>query len=108
MTSERKVLESQLQNEGETRAQNIRSDAERRAQELVFNAEGEATRIRGRGQAEAAKSLSVFQQNPNLANFLFRLDALESSLKDRSTLIFDQRTPPFDLLTGISTNLFQK
>src|ERR1043166_1044006 len=48
MTSERKVLESQLQNEGETQAQNIRSDAERRAQELVFNAEGEATRIRGR------------------------------------------------------------
>src|SRR5436190_2750943 len=47
MTSERKVLESQLQNEGETQAQNIRSDAERRAQELLANAEGEATRIRG-------------------------------------------------------------
>jgi hypothetical protein len=47
----------------------------------------------------------VFQQNPELANFLLRLNALEQSLKERSTLIFDQRTPPFDLFSGISTNL---
>ena len=108
MTSERKVLADKLQSEGETEAQNIRSDAERRAAELVINAESEATQIRGKGEAEAAKSLSIFQQNPELANFIFRLNALEASLKERSTLIFDQRTPPFDLFGGISTNLFRK
>ena len=108
MTSERKVLADKLQSEGETEAQNIRSDAERRAAELVINAESEATQIRGKGEAEAAKSLTIFQQNPELANFIFRLNALEASLKERSTLIFDQRTPPFDLFGGISTNLFRK
>ena len=108
MTSERKVLADKLQSEGETEAQNIRSDAERRAAELVINAESEATQIRGKGEAEAAKSLTIFQQNPELANFIFRLNALEASLKERSTLIFDQRTPPFDLFGGISTNLFHK
>ena len=29
------------------------------------------------GEAEAAKSLAVFQQNPDLASFIFRLNALE-------------------------------
>ena len=58
-----------------------------------------------RAAAEAAKSLAVFQQNPALANFQFRLDALDSSLKERSILIFDQHTPPFDLFLGASTNL---
>jgi len=107
MTSERKVLADRLQNEGETEAQNIRSDAERRAAELNSNAEAAATRIRGQGEGEAAKSLPVFQKNPELANFIFRLNALEASLKERSTLIFDGRTPPFNLFNG-STNLLNK
>src|SRR5215471_7306598 len=98
MTSERKVLADKLQSEGETEAQNIRSDAERRAAEMLSDADGQATAIRGKGEAEAAKFLSVFQQNPELANFIFRLRALEGSLKDRSTLIFDQRTPPYNIL----------
>ena len=59
-------------------------------------------------KAEAAKSLAVFQQNPELANFIFSLNALESSLKERSTLIFDARTPPFDLFTGGWTNSIRK
>ena len=108
MTSERKVLADQLQYEGEAEAQDIRSDAERKAPELLANAQGQATEIKGQGEAEAAKSLAVFQQNPELASFIFRLSALEGSLKERSTLIFDQHTPPFDLFRGGSTNLLSK
>jgi membrane protease subunit HflC len=108
MTSERKVLADTSQFEGEAEAQKIRSDAERRAAELLANAEGQSTQIRGKGEAEAAKSLSVFKQNPELANFIFRLNALEGSLRERSTLIFDQHTPPFDLFQGVSTNLLHK
>jgi modulator of FtsH protease HflC len=108
MTSERKVLADRFQYEGEAEAQRIRSDAERRAAELLANAESQATRIKGLGEAEAAKSLAAFQQNPELASFIFRLNALESSLKDRSVLIFDQQTPPFDLFRGASTNLLKK
>ena len=108
MTSERKVLADQFQYEGEAEAQNIRSDAERRAAELLANAEGQATEIKGKGEAQAAKSLAVFRQNPELASFIFRLSALEGSLKERSILIFDQNTPPFDLFRGVSTNLLNK
>src|ERR1017187_1065319 len=104
MTSERQVLISKSENEGLAEAQKIRSAADLNAARVLANAEGTATQIRGQGEAEAAKSLAAFQQNPELANFLFRLNALENSLKDRSTLIFDQQTPPFDLFRGFSTN----
>jgi membrane protease subunit HflC len=105
MTKERQVLASKSQYEGEAEAARIRSDADRKAAELLYVADGQATEIRGKGEAEAAKSLAVFQKNPELANFIFRLTALEGSLKERSTLILDQRTPPFDLFQGVSTNL---
>lgn len=107
MQSERKVLADKSQAEGEAQAQRIRSEADTKAAQLLANADGEATQIRGKGEAEAAKSLSAFQKNPELANFIFRLTALEGSLKDRSILIFDQHTPPFDLFLGVSTNLFK-
>src|SRR5262249_32198643 len=108
MQSERKVLADRSQFEGEAEAQKIRSDADRKAAEMLANAEGKATEIRGAAEAEAAKSLAVFQQNPELANFIFQLSALQDSLKERSTLIFDQRTPPFGLLLGPSNNLLKK
>jgi len=110
MQSERKVLANKSQFEGEAEAQKIRSEADRRAAELLFTAEGQATQIRGKGEAEAAKSLTVFQQNPELAKFMFGLTALENALKERSTLILDQQTPPFDLLKGqgVTTNAVNK
>jgi membrane protease subunit HflC len=108
MQSERKLLADKLQWEGESDAAKIRSDANRRSAEIIANANSEATRIQGEAEAEAAKSLAVFQQNPELASFIFRLAALENSLKDRSTLIFDQSTVPFDILKGASTNLMHK
>ena len=100
MKSEREVLINKTQSEGESDAKKIRSNAERQAADMISRAEAQATEVRGKGEAEAAKSLAVFQQDPGLASFIFRLSALESSLKDRSTLIFDQNTPPFDLFRG--------
>lgn len=101
MTSERAVLISRAQFEGEGEAQKIKSAANRQASETINNAVADATRIRGEGEAAAAKVLPVFQQNPELANFLLRIDAIQQSLNQRATLIFDERTPPFDLFTGI-------
>ena len=105
MTSERQVLISRAQNEGEAQARIIRSDADLRASKVLTAAQGEALRIQGQGEAEASKYLAAFQQNPELASFLFRLDALQNSLKERSTLIFDQQTEPFTLFKGAVTNL---
>jgi membrane protease subunit HflC len=105
MTSERQVLISNTQSEGEAEASKIRTTANSKSAEMIANADAQATRIRGEGQAKAAESFAVFQQNPELANFLLNLNALELSLKDRATLIFDQHTQPFNLFQGYSTNL---
>lgn len=112
MTKERQLLVSKSENEGKAEAQKIRSEADRKASEMIFAAEGQATTIRGEAEAEAAKVLPTFQKEPELANFIFSLSALETSLKDRSTLILDQHTPPFNLLVGnplwiTSTNLMK-
>jgi membrane protease subunit HflC len=104
MTSERAVLVSKSQFEGEAEAQKIRSAAERDAARITSEAESQAIRIRGEGEARAAELLPVFELNPALANFDLRLKSLEQSLKEKSTLILDQRTPPFDLFQGFSTN----
>jgi membrane protease subunit HflC len=105
MTSERQVLSSKTQFEGESEASKIRSSADAQSSEIIANADAQATRIKGEAQAEAAKSFAVFEQNPELAKFLLSLNAMESSLKDRSTLIFDQHSQPFNLFQGYSTNL---
>lgn len=104
MTEERNKLVSAVQYEGESQAKIIRSDADLRASKILSAAQGAALAIQGQGQAEAAKYLGVFQQNPDLASFLFRLTALEDSLKEKSTLIFDQQTEPFTLFKGAVTN----
>jgi hypothetical protein len=45
----------------------------------------------------------VLQQNPELANLIMKLNALEQMLKEKTTLILDQSTPPLDLLEATKT-----
>jgi membrane protease subunit HflC len=104
MKSERQVLISEAQFQGEAEATKIKSAAERQAADVLANAQAEATRIEGSGVAEAAKTLSVFQQNPELAIFQLQLEALKNSLNQKSTLIFDERTPPFSLFQNLPAN----
>jgi len=104
MKSERQVLISLAENTGKSDAQKIQSAADAEAAKTIANAQATATRIRAEGEAEAAKTLPVFQQNPDLAVFLLRVGALQQSLNQRATLIFDERTPPFDLFRNLPTN----
>lgn len=104
MKGERQVLISRQENEGAKEAAIIRSTADRQAAETIANANATAVRIQGQAEAMAARVLPVFEENPALANYLLRLDALRESLNQQTTLIFDERTPPFDLFTSIPTN----
>jgi membrane protease subunit HflC len=98
MESERQVLVSDIQARGEAQAITTRADADRESAEVLSKADAEATGIRGEGEAQAAQSFAVFNQNTNLANLLFKLRTLEQMLKDKSTLILDPNTPGLDLL----------
>lgn len=104
MRSERNILISQALNLGQAEAIRIRASADRQASITLADAQAQATRIEGQGVAIAAKTLPVFEQNPGLSVFLLRIKALEQSLNQRSMVIFDQHTPPFDLFQGLPTN----
>lgn len=98
MRAERQLLVAQFTSEGEARAKEILAEGQKERTRLLDNASAEATKIQGQGIAEAAKYFAVFERNPALANFLLDLNALELSLKQRTTLVLDEQTPPFNML----------
>ncbi|MFN0066521.1 MAG: protease modulator HflC [Limisphaerales bacterium] len=105
MRAERSKEVERLRAEGTEEAIKIKSAADLDRDRILAEADAQATRTRGEGDAEAAKSFAVFQQNPELALLILKLNALETTLADRATLLLDPRTPPFDLLQqgGVST-----
>jgi len=109
MKSGRDKLARAYESQGQQEADIIKATANGEAAKKLAAAESEAKSIRGQGEKAAAEVYPTFQQNPELAIFLLQLDAMETSLKDRSTLVFDASTPPFNLLRGgASTNLLKK
>ncbi len=98
MKEERGRFVSGIKAQGEAEASKITIAADRDRAEILSQADAVAREIRGKADAETAKAYEVFEKNPELAVLLLKNEALEQSLKDRTTLILDQRTPPFDLL----------
>ena len=106
MQAERQGRVRQIESEGQREASDIRTAANLASAKIITEAEAEATKIRGEGDKQAAASLQAFQQEPELANFLIQLRALEDFLKERTTLILDTQTSPLNLLNqGSSTSL---
>lgn len=98
MRSERQVQVSKIQSDGERQASEIRSAADTESAKILADADAEARRIRASGELEAAKAYAEFKQEPELANFLMSLDALESFLKEKTVLLLDTQTSPLNLL----------
>jgi membrane protease subunit HflC len=98
MQSELQGLVGKYREEGQSKATSIRTAADRDREKILAEADREASQIRGQGELKAAEAFRVFEQSPELAILLLKLKALEQSLQERTTLILDQRTPPFDLL----------
>jgi membrane protease subunit HflC len=97
MQAERQKVVDTLKSEGEARATMIKSDADTKRAEILADADAKATELRGKADAEASKWLAVLAQDAELAVFLSKIRALPEVLKEKATLIFDLRTPPFDL-----------
>ncbi len=98
MKAERDTAAQTVLSEGDAAAVKIRAEADKEREILVANAENDAKRIRGEGDAAAAENYTVFQKNPELASFLRKLDSLKSILSEKTVLILDTDTAPYDLL----------
>ena len=97
MIQERQRAAAQFLAQGISRAEKIRIDADREKAITLANAEAQAKEIRAQGDAEAAKYYAVFKENPELAEYLRKLDSLRQIMKGRSTLVLDTNVAPFDL-----------
>ena len=99
MKAERQARIEEVTADGEKEAKMLMAEADLKANEILAQAEAQAKVLRGEAEAASAKYYKEFEKNPELANFLFNLNALEGSLKENATLILDPNTPPFNLLT---------
>ncbi len=103
MRAERDTRVKQFQAEGEKEAQIIRAQADNEASRILAEANARSIEITGAAEAEASKYYAILEKNPDLAIFNFRRSALENSLKNRTTLILDSQTTPFNLLKSANT-----
>lgn len=101
MREERQRLVKRYQGEGEARAIEIRAEADRQRREILAEADAKATVMMGQAQAEANKYYEEFEKAPELAVFLLQLKALEEATANKTTLILDPNTKPFNLLRGL-------
>ncbi len=99
MKAERAKEASRFRSEGAGRASEIEAQARSEQTEILAKATADADRIRAEGDAEAAKYYVEFEKNPELAIFLRQIKAIRTILAERSTVVLDVRTVPFNLLT---------
>src|SRR6266516_1980105 len=104
MKKERETLVATYQSEGDREGKNIKAKADAAANDILARANAEKEKIIGRAEQQAAQYYAQFEQNPELAKFLFDLKAVEQSLKERSSLILGPQTPPFNLLNAATNH----
>lgn len=98
MIEDRKAVAAGYLAEGTRLASDIRIKADQDKAVLLAKAEAEARVIRAQGDADAAKYYSVFKENPDLAEFLRKLDSLRQVMQGQTVLVLNTDVAPFDLL----------
>jgi membrane protease subunit HflC len=100
MRAERKEIAERYRSEGEAEAIKIRAQADSERDQILARAEAGAKRIKADGDAKAAEYYATFEKHPSLAMFLRKLEVLETTLREKSTVVLSCDTEPFDLLRG--------
>ena len=80
----------------------IRAKADEEKATLVGQAKAHAEEVLGQAESEAEQAYRVMAEEPRLAIFLRKLDALEQLLGRRTVLVFGPDDAPFDLLRGVA------
>lgn len=100
MKEDRLKTSRQYEAEGQAEAVRIRSSADEMAKKIKARAEAFAKTLEGEGEAEAARYYKVFAENPQLSDFLKKLETVEKILASgQITLVLDaDKFIPFDIL----------
>lgn len=88
MESERKRVANELRSTGSAEGEKIKADADRQKQIIVAEAYRDAQRIKGEGDALAARIYAeAFGRNPEFYSFYRSLEAYRASLRSKSDVM---------------------
>ena len=88
MEAERKRVANELRSTGAAEGEKIRADADRQREVAVANAYRDAQKIKGEGDAEAARTYAeAFGKDPQFAQFYRSLDAYKASFNKKSDVM---------------------
>ena len=88
MEAERKRVANELRSTGAAEGEKIRADADRQREVAVANAYRDAQKIKGEGDAEAARIYAeAFGRDPQFAQFYRSLDAYKTSFNKKSDFV---------------------
>jgi len=88
MEAERKRVANELRSTGAAEGEKIRADADRQREVTIANAYRDAQKIKGQGDAEAARIYSeAFGRDAQFAQFYRSLDAYKASFSKKSDVM---------------------
>ncbi len=88
MEAERKRVANELRSTGAAEGEKIRADADKQREVTVANATRDAQKIKGEGDAEAARVYAeAFGRDPQFAQFYRSLEAYKASFNKRSDVM---------------------
>jgi modulator of FtsH protease HflC len=96
MDSERKRVANELRSTGAGEAEKIRADAERQRDIILANAYRDAQKVRGEGDAEAARIYAAaYGRNPEFYAFYRSMEAYQKSFRNRNDMMVLDPTSDF-------------
>ncbi len=97
MEAERKRVANELRSTGAAEGEKIRADADRQREVAIANAYRDAQKIKGEGDAEAARMYAdAFGRDPQFAQFYRSLDAYKASFNKKSdVMVLDPSSSEF-------------
>ncbi len=102
MVAERQRVANELRSTGAAEGEKIRADADRQREVTVANAYRDAQKIKGEGDAEAAKTYAEsFGRDPQFAQFYRSLDAYKAAFNKKSdVMVLDPSSEFFKTMRG--------
>ncbi len=102
MVAERLRVANELRSTGAAEGERIRADADRQREVTIANAYREAQKVKGEGDAEAARIFAeAFGRDPQFAQFYRSLDAYKAAFSKKSdVMVLDPSSEFFKAMRG--------
>jgi len=102
MEAERKRVANELRSTGAAEGEKIRADADRQREVTIANAYREAQKIKGEGDAQAARLFGdAFGKDPQFAQFYRSLEAYKATFNKKSdVMVIDPNSEFFKAMRG--------